>query len=275
MASLVASRTSFNADTTRYLKQVAAILKEKGFTAYQDRKGKDEKTVSSNKAGPAGSGEVSLYMRKGNFGVYVQVGAFNLRGMGGKPHPQGVSILARTTHSAEKDKYATNGSNQWLGTETTAGELADFLTKYAPAEVPAPVTIEEKPAPAPAEVAKPEETAPAPAKSESKPDRWSATDLQTILDLLDKGRIVLVADGGELGIPTIQDMPSDATKHMGFGTFRTETDDYDANWDGRRRDAAHAGRSNRLHRGQHGPRHAADEPLRPGSDQGHATRQAR
>lgn len=55
------------------------------------------------------------------------------------------------------------------------------------------------------------------------PDRWTVDDLRFLLDRLDRGAIILVADN-RLGIPTIHDIPS--AEHCGCGVFKAVTPDY-------------------------------------------------
>lgn len=55
------------------------------------------------------------------------------------------------------------------------------------------------------------------------PDHWTVDDLRFLLDRLDRGAIILVADN-RLGIPTIHDIPS--AEHCGCGVFKAVTPDY-------------------------------------------------
>lgn len=117
-------KDEFLADASRYLKAVAKLLEAQGFTAHLDSKGKPMKLVSANEAGPAVSGEVSLIMRKGDFGIYAQVGTSAVRGIGPN-HPQGVSLIARTTTDATKHRYGE--MNNWLPLDLSSGNLAGWF----------------------------------------------------------------------------------------------------------------------------------------------------
>ncbi len=119
-------KDEFLADAKRYLKAVSKLLEDQGFTVHVDSKGKGQAAVSANEAGPAVSGDVSLVMRRGNFGVYATVGVSALRGVT-PAHPQGVALMARTTNDADKNKYGE--INSWLPLDFSAGDLADWFGK--------------------------------------------------------------------------------------------------------------------------------------------------
>jgi N12 class adenine-specific DNA methylase len=119
-------KDEFLADAKRYLKAVSKLLEDQGFTVHLDSKGKGQAAVSANEAGPAVSGDVSLVMRRGNFGVYATVGVSALRGVT-PAHPQGVALMARTTNDADKNKYGE--INSWLPLDFSAGDLADWFGK--------------------------------------------------------------------------------------------------------------------------------------------------
>lgn len=119
-------KDEFMADATRYLKAAAKLLEAQGFTAHLDNKGKPMKSVSANEAGPAVSGEVSLIMRNGDFGIYAQVGTSAVRGIG-PSHPQGVSLMVRTTTDATKHRYGE--MNNWLPLDLSSGDLAGWFEK--------------------------------------------------------------------------------------------------------------------------------------------------
>ena len=57
---------------------------------------------------------------------------------------------------------------------------------------------------------------------------WNATVLRELLEIISRGAPVLIADD-DLGLPTIHHIPN--PEHMGFGTFRSVTEDYTVNWD--------------------------------------------
>ncbi len=61
------------------------------------------------------------------------------------------------------------------------------------------------------------------------PPGWTPEDIAFLLDKLDKGYFVLVADAA-LGIPTIHSIAG--VEHMGYGVFRATTDDYEINFCG-------------------------------------------
>lgn len=65
----------------------------------------------------------------------------------------------------------------------------------------------------------------------ARAEKWTREDLAYLKKSYDAGTVFLVADPS-LGLPTIHDMPRDATRHMGMGVFQTKTDQYDVNWDG-------------------------------------------
>jgi N12 class adenine-specific DNA methylase/GGDEF domain-containing protein/adenine-specific DNA methylase len=123
-------KDQFLAEAKKFLTQTAKLLEAEGFTPHTDSRGRIEKSVSVNEAGPAVSGEVSLTMRKGDAGVYVNIGTSSIRGLTGN-HPQGVAIMTRTTNNADKDKYATRGANTWLRADISATELANKLLQSA------------------------------------------------------------------------------------------------------------------------------------------------
>lgn len=121
-------KDEFLADATRYLKAVAKLLEDQGFTAPLDKKGKPMKAVSANEAGPAVSGEVNLNMSAGDFSVFAQVGVSAVRGIG-PDHPQGVALMVRAGQK--------NGMNNWLATDLTAGDLAAWFQKRMTVAIPA------------------------------------------------------------------------------------------------------------------------------------------
>lgn len=123
-------KTQFLNEAKKYLNQVAKLMEAEGYEPHKDQRGRLQKAVSVNEAGVAVSGEVSLTMRKGNAGVYVDIGTSAIRGVTGN-HPQGVSVMIRATDNAETDRYATKGQNIWLSTDLNATELANKLMQTA------------------------------------------------------------------------------------------------------------------------------------------------
>lgn len=137
-------KDDFLAETKKYLNQVAGLLAEAGFEPYKDRKGRTNKAVDANEAGPAVSGDVDLTMRRGGVGVYAHIGVSALRGMVGH-HPQGVAIMIRATSDPDKDRYASGfkgaTGNIWLAPDINATQLFNEL--LARAERLKPATIEQ------------------------------------------------------------------------------------------------------------------------------------
>lgn len=138
-------KDEFLADAKRYLRAVSKLLEDQGFTVHLDKKGKGQSAVSANEAGPAVSGDVTLTMRRGDFGVYATVGVSSVRGIGPN-HPQGVSLMVRVTPQAETDRYANKGMNNWLSPDLAAGDLAAWFDnqyqaykqRSAAVDIPAP-----------------------------------------------------------------------------------------------------------------------------------------
>ncbi len=122
-------KDQFLAETKRYLNQVAALLEEAGFEPYKLKNGKTDKAVSVNEAGPAVSGDVTLSMRAGDYGVYVSIGESSVSFMSGR-HPQRISIMARAFNDAENKRWS-GGNNNWLPTDLNATSLADKLISLA------------------------------------------------------------------------------------------------------------------------------------------------
>ncbi len=121
-------KDEFLADAKRYLKAVSKLLEDRGFETHVDNRGKGIAAVNSNEAGPAVSGDVYLAMRRGDFGVYAQIGVSSIRGIG-PGHPQGVSLMVRVTPQSKNDRSATKGTNNWLDPMTSAGELVAWFDK--------------------------------------------------------------------------------------------------------------------------------------------------
>lgn len=120
-------KDAFLADATAYLRAVAATLRPLGFVPYVNAKGKDENPVSRNAAGPAVSGDVSLYLRNPDTGaqVYATVGATSMRGAV-PTNAAGVSVMYRVSMK-DGDKQAVAGVNRWAPTDLTAIDLADTI----------------------------------------------------------------------------------------------------------------------------------------------------
>ncbi|MBA3013972.1 MAG: strawberry notch family protein [Proteobacteria bacterium] len=60
---------------------------------------------------------------------------------------------------------------------------------------------------------------------------WSAEDFQEIVQHVASGKVVLLADRS-VGLPTIHDLPTGSTQHLGYGVFKTVTPEYEAHWSG-------------------------------------------
>lgn len=120
-------KDAFLADATAYLRAVAATLRPLGFVPYVNARGKDENPVSRNAAGPAVSGDVSLYLRNPDTGaqVYGTVGATSMRGAV-PTSGAGVSVMYRVSLKGG-DKHAVAGVNRWAPTDLTAIDLADTI----------------------------------------------------------------------------------------------------------------------------------------------------
>lgn len=126
-------KKQFLREGAAYLRAVADVLQERGFTPHTDSKGRPEKPVSTNEGGVAGSGEVSLTLRNPAAGVnvHVQVAGSSLRGVV-PGTASGVSVLARAGTSS--DRYAArsdDSGNRWLPTDLSALDLAGMLETLA------------------------------------------------------------------------------------------------------------------------------------------------
>lgn len=120
-------KDAFLADATTYLRAVAATLRPLGFVPHVNAKGKDENPVSRNAAGPAVSGDVSLYLRNPETGaqVYATIGATAMRGAV-PTNAAGVSVMYRVSMK-DGDRQAVAGVNRWAPTDLTAIDLADTI----------------------------------------------------------------------------------------------------------------------------------------------------
>jgi N12 class adenine-specific DNA methylase len=158
-----AVKTQFLKDTRTYLTQVSKALADAGWAPHRERNGKDGKAVSVNESGMAGSGDVSLTMKRGNVGVYLTIGDTSLRGM--VPMTKsGIAIMGRFTNRPDEDRFASSANggtpNQWLPVNLNATEMADWVIQRAE-KVPArPGTVPTNPAPADNAVANDEPTSP-------------------------------------------------------------------------------------------------------------------
>ena len=126
-------KDAFLKEAKTYLTNVAALLEEQGFTAYQDARGRSQKPVSVNESGMAGSGDVTLVMQgvNGN-GVYVNVSETSLRGV--VPTTQsGIAIMYRAAPPG--DKYGTRGKNTWAPVDLSAADLAKLIVSNVKATV--------------------------------------------------------------------------------------------------------------------------------------------
>lgn len=124
-----AAKETFLKDAAAYLRAVSQKLVEMGYTNQVDRKGKPMKTVSTNEAGIAVSGEVSMTMKHIDTGmnVYANIQGSSLRGVV-PTSPSGVSIMFR---ASADDIYGARGQNMWAPLNLTAGQLAEAMDKAA------------------------------------------------------------------------------------------------------------------------------------------------
>lgn len=125
------TKDAFLKEAQSYLKAVAEVLTEAGFTPHLDHKGNQEKPVAVNESGAAGSGEVSLTMMHpdASTNIYVHVGDSALRGVV-PTTPSGIAVMARVSMT-DADKYASKGTNQWMPVDLSAVDLAAALLQSA------------------------------------------------------------------------------------------------------------------------------------------------
>jgi N12 class adenine-specific DNA methylase len=155
-------KTAFLKDAKGFLDEVSKALKDRGFTVYDDRKGKPMKAVIVNEGGTAGSGDVHLNMRNPdlNMGVSVKIGESAIS--------RGVTFMYRTEPYDTPYGGVRSGHNEFAAhSKFSVSELADKLADMAErrstheklAAAPKPEqTPEKKPEPAPkAEAPKPAE----------------------------------------------------------------------------------------------------------------------
>lgn len=123
-------KAQFLKEAAKYLRTVADVLQERGFTPHSDKKGRPEKPVSTTEGGMTVSGDVSLVLRHADTGanIYVTIGATSLRGTVNTTQ-SGAAIMARA--SMGKGRYATNGVNTWLSPALSAADLAKTLENMA------------------------------------------------------------------------------------------------------------------------------------------------
>ncbi|KQT54617.1 hypothetical protein ASG43_03255 [Aureimonas sp. Leaf454] len=128
-------KDAFLLDAKNFMQDVAKRLQAKGFAPHVDKKGKPDRAVSVNEAGPAVSGEVSLTLAhpESGSGIYAQIS-----------HSGRLRILYRSTTPA--DKFGSRSMNQWGGEDLNAEDFASLLEKTAlrgaPASKPAPAKEE-------------------------------------------------------------------------------------------------------------------------------------
>lgn len=121
-----ATKDRFIKDTSSYLKGVAGILEEGGYTATVGARGKANKAVTVNEGGMAGSGDVHLHMvAPSGTGIYVTIGGTTLRGVVPST-TSGITLMYRTTDGT----YSKSGPNQWGRVDLTAAELAAELAAH-------------------------------------------------------------------------------------------------------------------------------------------------
>lgn len=119
-------KAAFLKDATAYLKAVAEVLEDQGYTVTLDRKGKPAKAVSVDESGVAGSGEVSLHMvAPSGTGIYAHISDTSLRGVV-PTTTSGVALMYRTTDGT----HGKSGANQWGRVDLTAAELAAELAAH-------------------------------------------------------------------------------------------------------------------------------------------------
>lgn len=119
-------KDAFLKDAASYLKAVAEILEDQGYTVTLNAKGKPNKAVTTNEGGPAVAGDAYLHMVAPNgTGIYVNVGAFSLRGIT-PGTASGVNLMYRTTDGT----HGKSGANQWGRVDLTAAELAAELAAH-------------------------------------------------------------------------------------------------------------------------------------------------
>lgn len=118
-------KTQFLKETEKYLKAVADELEKAGFGSYLDVKGRPRKTVMTNPAGPAVSGDVMMSMAGPNgVGAYVSIGGTSMRGT--VPVTQsGVAILYRG--SSANDHSGSRYPNRWAPVDLSAADLAKLI----------------------------------------------------------------------------------------------------------------------------------------------------
>lgn len=118
-------KTQFLKETEKYLKAVADELEKAGFGSYLDVKGRPRKTVMTNPAGDAVSGDVMMSMAGPNgVGAYVSIGGTSMRGT--VPVTQsGVAILYRG--SSANDHSGSRYPNRWAPVDLSAADLAKLI----------------------------------------------------------------------------------------------------------------------------------------------------
>lgn len=125
-----ATKAEFLKDAVGYLRAVADLLQEDGWSPHEDKKGRPEKPVSKNESGIAGSGDVHLALWQPETGarLYAHVGGGSLRGV--VPSTKsGVQVMFRV--GVETDKYATGAMNQWAPVDLSAADFAAMVRQHA------------------------------------------------------------------------------------------------------------------------------------------------
>lgn len=122
-----AIKKQFLKEAKSYLNAAALDLSRAGFEPNMGDK--KSKSVSVNEGGVAGSGEVSLAMKKGQVQVYARISGTSLRGAV-PTTKSGVAVLSRVSTSPN-DRFAARGDNHWLDVGLTSSELAAELMAQA------------------------------------------------------------------------------------------------------------------------------------------------
>ena len=124
------TKDAFLKEARDYLRAVAKILAERGYSAPEDKNGRPRQPVSVNEGGPAVSGDVYLTMQNAETGtgVYVNISAGSLRGVV-PTTASGVQVMFRITIPG--DELGTKSMNRWAPTDLSAADLAVMLDNEA------------------------------------------------------------------------------------------------------------------------------------------------
>jgi len=119
-------KDNFIKDAMGYLRAVADILQQEGFTPPDDTKGRPRKAVNKNESGVAASGDVSLNLwhPDSDARIYVHIAGSALRGTV-PTTPSGISIMFRVGVGADRD--VTRAMNQWAPVDLSAADFAGTL----------------------------------------------------------------------------------------------------------------------------------------------------